>query len=240
MQHPVMKQLKRLRRVGPGWLPWNRQRQLLLEMRELRYERLLGNALNGMGIASRYYPIKSAANYSLLYLIMRVATELPVRRVLELGCGQSTLLLDDLSRQHSFDVITLEQDAGWAQRIQAQVAHRIHVAPLVKKTIQGREVDSYAPAPSSLADRVDFLIIDGPVGKLHYSRWGALEYIEALLCEDIVLLFDDVERAGEQDTIQATLELLNERGLDYSVTLTRAIKSQCLIAIGKMKPACYF
>jgi hypothetical protein len=128
-----------------------------------------------MGIASRYYPIKSAANYSLLYLILRVVTELPVRRVLELGCGQTTLLLDDLVRQHPLDVITLEHDAAWAGRIQERVTHRIQHAPLVTKTIRGRSTETYATDPVSLGGKVDLLIIDGPVGKKHSSRWGAAQ-----------------------------------------------------------------
>lgn len=235
-----MKKLRRLAHAGPGWLPWNRQRQLLLELRELRYERLFSNALAGMGIASRYFPIKNAANYSLLYLVMRVVTELPVRRVLELGCGQTTLLLDDLCRRQPLAVTTLEHDSAWAGLIQDRVAHRIEHAPLMRKTIHGRDVDAYLPEPATLGGEFDFMIIDGPVGNPRYSRWCALDYINALASPDMVLLFDDVERRGEQDTIKAALALLDERGLDYSVTITRARKSQCLIATGKMKPASYF
>jgi predicted O-methyltransferase YrrM len=211
-----------------------------LELRELRYERLFTNALTGMGIKSRYFPVKSAANYSLLYLILRAVTELPARRVLELGCGQTTLLLDDLAAQLPLEVVTLEQDSAWADRIQERVSHRILPAPLVKKTVVGRLVETYAAEPASLGAEMDLLIIDGPVSERRHSRWGSLEYIEAFLSENMILIFDDAERKGEQDTILATLGLFQERGLDYAISFTRARKSQCLIATGNMHPARYF
>lgn len=236
----IRRELAALRRCGPAWLPWNRQAALLSELAELRYQGLFGDALGGLGIQSRYFPVKAAANYSLLYLILRVVTELPVRRVLELGCGQTSLLFDDLARSRALEVTTLEQDADWAARIQHRVAHRILQAPLATKRIRGRETRAYAAAPETLGEGFDFLMIDGPQGRRRHSRWGALEYVEAFASEEMVLLFDDAQREGEQDTIREALAMLAARGLEYDVAITRGLKSQCLIATGGMRPACYF
>lgn len=239
MPHPA---LQSLRARGPKWLPWNktRGRRLLLQSRELLYERLFSNALPGLGITSRYFPLKSAANYSLLYLILRTVTELPIRRVLELGCGQSTLLLDDLACVRDLQIVTLEHNPEWAARMQARVRHRIHCFPLVSRAIRGVPTSTYDTSMQVFAAPQDLVIVDGPVGIATHSRWGVLEYLEALVGTDFVVIFDDVERAGEQQTIAAALDLWDSKGITYAVAFTRALKSQCVIAAGAFAEARYY
>jgi predicted RNA methylase len=234
--------LKSLRSRGPAWLPWNRSRgqRTLLQSRELLYERVFSNALPRLQIENRYYPLRSAANYSLMYLILRVVTELPVHRVLEFGCGQTTLLLDDLARRRPLEVASIEQDPVWTARIQAKVTHRVTQAPLVERRIRGVECLAYDMDPSDLGPPVDVMIVDGPWGRRRYSRWGVLEYIDKLLAQDFVIIFDDAQRKGEQDTIAAVLDLLNGRGLNLAYGITRALHTQFLIAAGSYREAAYY
>lgn len=234
--------LKSLRPRRPRWLFHSngRSRRILLQSRELLYERLFSNALPRLGIENRYFPVRSAANYSLLYLILRVVSELPVRRVLELGCGQTTLLLDDLARARALDVVTGEHDAAWAARTQQRVRHAIRHAPLIERNVYGRSCQTYDVTPAQLGRPLDLIIVDGPVGRNRCSRWGVLEYLEPLLGEDFILLFDDAERRGEQDTIDATLGYLRGRGMEISCAVTRSLKSQFLIAAGALREAAYY
>lgn len=234
--------LRSLRSRGPGWLPWNRSRgqRILLQSRELLYERVFSNALPRLRIEDRYFPLRSAANYSLLYLILRVVTELPIRRVLELGCGQTTLLLDDLARCRTLDVTSFEQDPVWARRLQDKVAHRVWQVPLVERNVRGVDCHTYDTLPRDLGHPVDLIIVDGPRGRRRNSRWGVLEYVETLLAQDFVIIFDDAQRKGEQDTIAAVLGLLDERGIDVVCATTRALRSQFLIAAGSFREAGYY
>ena len=48
------------------------------------------------GLNEPFYPVGAAASYSLMYLLTRVLAELPVRNVVELGSGQTTVLIDRL------------------------------------------------------------------------------------------------------------------------------------------------
>lgn len=234
--------LKSLRSHGPSWLPWNKSRsaRILLQSRELLYERIFSNALPRLKIENRYFPIRSAANYSLLYLILRVVTELPVRRVLEFGCGQTTLLLDDLARCRALEVSSIEHDPIWAGRVQKKVAHQVVQAPLVERAIRGVDCRTYDMVPQDLGGPMDLMIVDGPVGRHRRSRWGVLEYVEALLARDFVIIFDDAQRKGEQDTIAAVITLLEGRGIDLAYATTRSLRTQFLIAAGSFREASYY
>lgn len=239
MTHDLLKSL-RVRR--PRWLFHgnDRTRRILLQSRELLFERLFSNALPRLKIEHRYFPHRNAANYSLLYLILRVITELPVRRVLELGCGQTTLLLDDLARVRDLEITTVEHDAAWAARMQKQVRHSIIQAPLTLRDVHDTPCQTYDLAPAALGGPMDLIVVDGPVSQRRRSRWGTLEYLDPLLGRDFILLFDDAERRGDQDTIEATLRHLNARGAEIACAVTRARKSQFLIAGGAFREAAYY
>ena len=215
-------------------------RNIALAPRELLYERLFSSALPRLQIEHRYFPIGNAANYSLLYLILRIVTELPVRRVLEFGCGQTTLLLDDLARLRNLDITTLEHEAAWAERIQKSVTHKILQAPLVERIVQGVSCLTYDLSPEDLVSPMDLIVVDGPLGFRRQSRWGVLEYLDSRLAEDFIILFDDAGRKGEQDTIAAALDHFEERGIEVSCTATNSIKSQFMIAVGSLREAIYF
>ena len=106
--------------------------------KELLYERLFSNGLSRLQLENRYYPTGVAANFSLMYILLRCITELPVRRVVELGCGQSTLLFDALRQLRPIEITTLEHDRDWARRIQKHVEHEITCADLVSRVIERR------------------------------------------------------------------------------------------------------
>lgn len=211
----------------------------MLYGRELVYQNIVHRDLKRLGIDQPLYAVGGAANYSYIYLLLRACIELPVRNVLELGVGQSTLLLDALSKRRGFSVTGLEHDAGWARRIDQQCEQvRVLQAPLVRRRICGIEAEAY-DVPD-LCGEFDLVLVDGPRGRRRYSRWGALEWVGERLAEDFLVIFDDAERRGELDTIEAALKQLDRIGRTYVTGRVRGAKSQFLIAGGSMQPAAYF
>lgn len=222
------------------WWAKNVARGATLNGREIVYQNIVHRDLARLGIDRPIHAVGSAANYSYLYLLLRICTELPVQRVLELGCGQSTLLLDALAERKEFDVVSLEHEAAWAQRIGAQCERaRVLEAPLVERRVADRLGKVHDPEVFDGAG-VDVLLVDGPQKSKRYSRWGALHWLERIETEDFLVVFDDAERRGELDTIEAALKLLDARGVDYVATRICSVKTQFLIAGGKMTPAVYF
>ena len=102
---------------------------------------LVRSALAALGIRDDFYPVGGAATYSLFYLLIRIAKELPVKNVLELGAGETTRLLDALRTNGVLraECTTLEHDAGWAARVGELVSHNIVHTRLLEKRIE--EID---------------------------------------------------------------------------------------------------
>ncbi len=238
-KHPT---LDRLYKYSPKLFRSTRKNNYaaVMQANELLYERLFSNALPRFGVENRFYPVKSAATYSLLYLILRIVTELPVKSVLELGAGQTSLLLDGLAKQFNLEINTVEHDHHWMTKIQRQVAHTISRVPLVDKSINGYSSEVYDFSKLNTPERIDFMVIDGPIGRRTKSRWGCLALIPRLLADDFVLIFDDAERKGELETIEVVLNLLEAQGLSYSVGVTESVTSQVLIAGGRYAEAAYY
>jgi hypothetical protein len=93
---------------------------------EVIYRDLFLRELARMGEEDRFFPTGGAANYSLLYLILRIGLEFKPASVLDIGAGQSSLLWSML-RRHGLvgSVLTLESDREWAQRIGDQIDHEV-------------------------------------------------------------------------------------------------------------------
>ncbi len=202
---------------------------------ELHYQQVFDAAVARSGLAvPPLYPFGSAANASLLYLLFRLLEEFPGRDVLELGAGQSTVLLDALAaagRAHR--LTTLEHDPAWAAAVGAKVRHEIVLAPLVRTIVGGIETDCYSTAPEG---RFDIVLVDGPVGTLRHARRGALPLLDRVLGAEFVVLFDDAERPGEQQTIEAFLARHPEAGHRF----VHAMKCQCLVFTPAYRAvACY-
>jgi predicted O-methyltransferase YrrM len=202
---------------------------------ELFYQQLFDAAVARSGLAvPPLYPVGNAANAGLLYVIFRLLEEFRGLDVLELGAGQSTLLLDALARAGRLgSLLTLEHDPAWAARLGAKVAHEVRHAPLRSATVEGFAADQY---DADLHRRFDLVLVDGPVGTARRSRWGALGLLQAHLADEFVVVFDDAERPGERETIARFLELRPAAGHVF----VHAMKSQALVFTEKYRAVAAF
>ena len=211
-----------------------------LQGRELVYQNIVHRDLDRLGISTPFYPLRSAASYSYLYLLLRLVQDHQSLRFLELGAGQSTVLLSQFLGQQVDAVTTLEHDGDWAARIGAQVQATLHHAPLDQRDFAGHRFEGYDPDSLSADERFNVLLVDGPRGSRRRSRWTGLEFIERALDDEFVVIFDDAERRGEIQTIAQALKLLDARGVRYGVQLTRSVNSQFLIATPRYAAALYY
>jgi len=212
---------------------------------EIVYRELFLRDLAKLGLEDRYYPVGWAANHGLLYLVARCFTELPVTHVLELGAGQSSILLsqlnDRLKRQAT--ISTVEHDKQWADRIQSQVSHRVTVTDLVPKTIEGHTIRHYGGAYFDASVRYDFVLVDGPPankGDDALNRLGAVELVANNLAESFVLIVDDAERRGEDMLIGSIRRKLQKNGRDFKEAAIMAAKRQHIFAAGSCSSAVFF
>lgn len=203
------------------------------------YRDLFIRELSRIGENDCFFPVGGAANYSLLYLILRIGTELQPRSVLDIGAGQSSLLWAMLRRRGFVEhVLTLENDPDWAARIAAQVEHEIRVTPLASRRVGSQTVRTYEWDAVKQQGPFDVVVCDGPTGTPRHSRCGVLEMLDTVPA-DFALVMDDVEREGEQDTVKAVHHRLQQTDIDYSVGVIRAAKSQAIFATGRFIPTTF-
>ena len=206
---------------------------------EVIYRDLFLRELALLGEEDRFFPTGGAANYSLLYLILRLGSEFRPASVLDIGAGQSTLLWAMLQRRGFVgDLLTLENDPDWAARIGAQVTHEIMVSPLQPMRVGRRTITTYDWAAVKQGRSFDVVVCDGPRGTPRDSRSGILSMIDGLP-EHFALVLDDTERGGEQDTVALVHDRLQAAKYDYAVGVVRAAKTQAVFAGGRFMPATF-
>lgn len=207
---------------------------------ELVYRDLFVRELARLGIEDRFFPVGSAANHSLLYLVLRCYVELPLQRILDVGAGQTTLLLQALQQKlGKAEIITLEHDATWAARISAQVDHQVQRRDLVRMQVGQRTTLMHDL--TGLAGPFQLIIMDGPPGVRSHSRLGLLALMQTVMArDDFVAILDDADRGGEWQTAQACWEWLHQQGVAFRHAEIRAGKRQWLCAGGTLQHAVFF
>lgn len=211
------------------------------EAMEVVYRDLFLRDLARAGVEDRFTPVGAAANYSLLYLVLRCYVELPVRNILDVGAGQTSLLLDALQRRmgRADRIVTLEHDADWAARIGSQVSHTVLRRDLVEMRIHGRRTRMHDT--TGLTGPFQLIIMDGPPGSPRYSRLGVVHLMQTVRDRrDAVVILDDVDRASEWQTVQACRRYLRDEDVTFRDTEIRAAKHQWLCATGNLMQAAYF
>jgi hypothetical protein len=199
-----------------------------------------------VGMEDIYYPVGHAANYSLLYLVMRCVRELKFAEVLELGAGQTTILLDQAKRALAaeYRIRTIEHDAHWAEKISELVSHEIVRADLSPMTVGSRKINYYDPKTIAFADRkYDLIIVDGPPAfapSIRYDRTGFATVVEWHLAPEFVIVFDDAERDGEFEAINSCRYLLKRRGVRFLEGQVSGFKRQHVFATPAHAKAAFF
>jgi hypothetical protein len=212
---------------------------------EIIYRDLLIRDLARAGVPDDFYPVGSAANHGLLYLIARVIEAFDIRSVLELGAGQSTLLIDALNarRNRRFEARTVEHDPLWAREVGDKVAHRIAVLPLQDRVVCGRPISWYGGAVAEPGKTYDFVLVDGPPAfrrDTSHSRCGCLDVLPGALASDFVVIIDDASRPGEMFLVAELEQRLAAARIDYGIATVTAAKRQVVLCGGAYATARFF
>jgi hypothetical protein len=196
--------------------------------------------MNGtLGIEDRFFPVGPAANHGLLYLVLRCYVEFPPLRILDVGAGQTSLLLDALHRRlGKGEIITLEHDVDWAQRIAAQVGHVVLRRDLVDTQVGGKTTRMHDT--TGLAGPFQFIVMDGPPGTRRRSRLGLLHLMQTVMDRrDFVAILDDVQRGAEWQTVLMCRQWLWRNNLCFRQSELKAAKRQWLCAGGALESAAF-
>ena len=201
--------------------------------------------------------INAASNYSFIYILYRILDEMKPVNILEMGLGQTTKLTTQYADYFKFsNLTTIEGDQVWIDNFSKNIevpdnanivqcdVERVVIDESLEIPNKTIESNRYKNLDKILKDeKFDLIIIDGPQGFIDYppiksstySRTNIWNLIPNNLADEFIIIIDDYDRIGEQNTIKHVEELLNKENIKFDKCITKGLKTQCIILTEKYK-----
>ena len=189
-----------------------------------------------------FSPGRWAVGYPYLYGMYRVLNETRPKRILELGLGQSTRMIAQYAAAfQDVEHIVVEHDPEWVEFF-------CNDFPLPKNTkvvMLEREMVPYKDAEAARVfkgfketfqgQKFDFISVDAPLGgdMKQYARIDVLHLIPDGLGENFVIMVDDCNRIGENNTVKEIENKLIELNIPISVGKYCGRKDCSLVCVKK-------
>lgn len=206
-------------------------------VRELQYSNVFRDTINDSEwlINKSFSPNNSASNYSFLYILYRILNEIKPKNILELGLGQTTKMTSQyVSYFKNSNLIVIEDNKQWVDIFSnfISLTNNIKLCHVDKEkvSIDSSDCWKYKNFDSFLDKKLfDFVIIDGPIGyDQKYPRsniWDLINYLN----KEFIIIFDDYERIGEQNTCKKLFNLLDLKNIEYNKTVFKGLKDQLVV-----------
>lgn len=186
-------------------------------------------------------PGRWAADYSFLYVLVRILSDYKPKKILEFGLGETSKIISSFLENDLADstYTILEQDESWIEVFKNKFklspkVELIHL-PLHSKNVKGYSVNCYKGI-EEVEGVFDLYIVDGPFGSAHFSRYDIYSLTEKLqVQDDFIIIIDDYNRQGEIETATDLINQLNARGIKLYTEIYRGVKAQMVIASEKYK-----
>jgi len=216
----------------------------LLHLKELEWANIYHDSIRGKEWLEKL-PLnigRWAGNYSFFYVLNRILNDYKPNSILEFGLGESSKFISTFLDNELFDTNhhIIEQDKNWLESFnkkhQLSSRSKVSIHPLVKKIVNKHEVNSYEKLGSTVLQKYDLYIVDGPFGSKHFSRYDIVDLIrKSNENDEFIILIDDYQRLGEQETTNALVTILKEKGIPIYKTVYVGNKSVCLLGTEKYK-----
>lgn len=191
-----------------------------------------------------FSPGRAAIGYPTLYALYRILDEYQPKNILEMGLGQSTKMIGSYikwkdSKNEACHHYIVEHDRSWIEffKNMFQLSCSTEVVHLDLKRvelddIEGKptEVNMYSGFRERFQNqKYDLVFIDGPFGSPVYSRIDIIDLLPECLADSFIIMLDDSERPGEQNTLKMILNLLEESGIEYAFNYYGGEKASAII-----------
>jgi hypothetical protein len=219
-------------------------RKIYLQTKEVEWAHIYGDSIRGK-IYLQNLPInvgRWAGNYSFFYVLNRILNDYKPKNILDLGLGESSKFisayLDNFLFESNHTIV--EQDPIWISAFNDKFTlssrSKIVFCELAEIFIHGHKVNVYKEFNDIINDDYDLYIVDGPFGSNRFSRYDIVKLVEKFtLDKEFIILMDDSERQGEQDTINDILKILKIKNLIFYIGVYSGNKQNTIIASEKYK-----
>lgn len=165
-----------------------------------------------------------AVGYPFLYALYRVLNEWKPKRILELGLGQTTKMIGQYAANNQeIEHIIIEQDKDWIEFFTKGVFSLPQNSNIIQHDYEfipyksQKDVRVFSDFANQINNKsFDLICIDAPIGSKVYSRIDILKLLPACLPNSFVLMMDDYNRIGEQNTIKDIKSCLDNNKINYS------------------------
>ncbi len=231
--------------------------QLAVNIDEIRYAEVFNNTIyESNWLKDKSFSLNVAAsNYSFMYILYRILNEVNSSNILELGLGQTTKMTTQYASY--FDNVQLqviEDNQSWtdtfSENLELTDNVSIDYCDVEEFDCNGTTSLRYSDLDKIIKDKkFDLIIIDGPKGfleteegpvELEYSRTNIWALIEKNLSKDFIIILDDFNRIGEQNTAEYICELISNKNIDYYTQVYRGSKNQIIITSEKNRFVTWF
>lgn len=187
-------------------------------------------------------PGRWAANYSFLYILVRILSDYKPKKMIEFGLGESSKVVSAFLDHQltSSSHLIIEQDEKWISAFNSRFTLSeksliMHI-PLAEKNIKGFAVQSYKNIGEKVDEIFDLYIVDGPFGSKKFSRYDICVLAEKLMPgNEFVIIIDDYNRQGENDTAVDLINIFAGKNIRISQGVYAGNKSQLVIATEKYR-----
>jgi hypothetical protein len=179
-------------------------------------------------------PGRMAANYSLLYVLVRILRDARPQSILEFGLGQSSLLIDQFPVHCHTPIrhVIVEEDEKWVTDFCQNHAlqHILCVPDKQQVRAFGRDIPVASLPKEVVKTPFQLYLIDGPRGTDRYSRFTICEIARQWdASTECMVLLDDYDRWGERETGQALIRICKQKGMPITHRVINGLTDQLLL-----------
>ena len=184
-----------------------------------------------------------AGNYSFFYLLCRLLNDYQPKSIIEFGLGESSKVIAAFIENQLQDCrhTIIEENPDWRDsflsRFPLSDRSEIKIMTAEQKQLAGGSIyNGYSGIDTAVTQTFDLYLVDGPTGSENCSRYDIVTIAERLTQGDeFVILIDDYDRAGEQETAEALLEQFKQQGIDVHTGIYMGNASQIVIATNRYR-----
>ncbi|WP_347924932.1 hypothetical protein [Pontimicrobium sp. SW4] len=181
-----------------------------------------------------------AGNYAFFYVLNRVLADYKPKKILEFGLGESSKFINATLKNELTESThkIIEESNEWKNHFitnhDLSSHSKIVICPLKKEEVKGFSVNIYDSLDKYTKSKFDLYVVDGPFGSARYSRYDIVKLAEHFEATDeFIIIFDDYNRQGEQDTVKELLLLFKK--LNITIYKGIYVGSKRVLVLGTQK-----